>query len=117
MPFRTASITLSLGIACALAACSSPRPSRAPGPAARAVQTQAPQQPLPPQVAACMSAPAEFAVGKTADASLVENARQKSGARLARVLHPGQVVTMEFSSERLNLAVDAKNKVLRVTCG
>ncbi|MDO9402746.1 MAG: I78 family peptidase inhibitor [Polaromonas sp.] len=65
----------------------------------------------------CNAAPAQAVLGRVATAAVVEDARQRSGARMARVLRPNQVVTMEFSAERLNLSVDAASKITRVTCG
>ena len=66
---------------------------------------------------ACKAADAQFAVGQNADAALLEQARQRSGSRIARILRPGQMVTMEYSAERLNLDVDASGKVASVRCG
>jgi hypothetical protein len=66
---------------------------------------------------ACNAEPAQFAVGRAQTASLVEEVRQKSGAHIARILRPGQVVTMEFSGERVNVEVDAANRIVRVRCG
>ena len=65
----------------------------------------------------CKAADAQFAVGQNADAALLEQARQRSGSRIARILRPGQMVTMEFSAERLNLDVDASGKVASARCG
>ncbi len=65
----------------------------------------------------CKAADAQFAVGQSADAALLEQARQRSGSRIARILRPGQMVTMEYSAERLNLDVDASGKVTSVRCG
>jgi hypothetical protein len=65
----------------------------------------------------CNAAPVQFAVGRQADAGLQEDTRAKAGARTVRVLGPHQVVTMEFNAERLNLVVDAINRVIRVNCG
>ena len=65
----------------------------------------------------CNAEPAQFAIGQAQTASLVEEVRQKSGAHMARVLRPGQVVTMEFSGDRVNIQVDAANKVTAVRCG
>lgn len=65
----------------------------------------------------CSAGGAQFAIGRTADATLVEQARQRSGARMARVLKPGQIVTMEFSSQRLTLDIDAGDLVTRARCG
>lgn len=100
--------------------------------AACAQQPQQPQQPqqsqpsqpamppaaAPPAIAnACDAAPAQFALGQTQTAPLVEEVRQKSGALMARVLRPNQAVTMEFSGDRVNVVVDAANKVTAVRCG
>ena len=65
----------------------------------------------------CKAVDAQFAVGQNADAALLEQARQRSGSRIARILRPGQMVTMEYSAERLNLDVDASGKVASVRCG
>lgn len=73
--------------------------------------------PAPPTVTGCEAEPAQSAVGQVATASVVEQARQRAGARSARVLRPGQVVTMEFDATRLNLDVDGESRVLRVRCG
>lgn len=75
---------------------------------------------VPPQLSGtrdCNAAGARFAVGKSADAALVEQARSRSGAYMARVLRPGQAVTMEFNAQRLNLDVDTANVVTRARCG
>ena len=34
-----------------------------------------------------------------------------------RILRPGDVVTMEFGPNRLNFAVDARDRITRITCG
>lgn len=73
--------------------------------------------PPPAMSAACDATKAQFAVGQAQTAPLVEEVRQKSGAHMARVLRPGQVVTMEFSGDRVNIQVDAANKVTAVRCG
>lgn len=89
-----------------LVACTTPAP---PAPSGSA--------PAGPSAGVCNAQGAQFAVGKTAGASLVEDARQRSGSYMARVLRPNQVVTMEFNAQRLNLDVDAAGVVTRVRCG
>jgi hypothetical protein len=64
----------------------------------------------------CNSTTLAWTVGKEADAALVAKAHAESGAKLVRVLHPGQMVTMEYSEYRLNLHVDAANRVTSYSC-
>ena len=89
-----------------MTACAQP-----PGPAAPVA--------APPAVVAgdCNAAAAQFAVGRQADAQLRAEAQAKTGARVVRVLRPGDMVTMEFSAQRLNLDVDAAGKVTAARCG
>ena len=89
-----------------LVACTTPAPPPATG-----------TVPAGPPASACNAQGAQFAVGKTAGASVVEEARQRSGSYMARVLRPGQMVTMEFNAQRLNLDVNAAGVVTRVRCG
>jgi hypothetical protein len=73
--------------------------------------------PPPPPGTACNAQGAQFAIGKTAGASVIEEARQRSGSYMARILRPNQVVTMEFNAQRLNLDVDAAGVIKKVRCG
>jgi hypothetical protein len=70
-----------------------------------------------PVAARCNAAPAQFAVGRNADAALENETRTRAGAKSMRVLKPNQIVTMEFNAERLNLSVDDAGRVARVNCG
>lgn len=65
----------------------------------------------------CHADAARVVLGKGASAQVVEQARVAAGARMARVLHPGQIITKEFDGERLNLEVNAKGVVQAVRCG
>ena len=67
--------------------------------------------------AACDASTLGWTTGKPADAALVERAKQESGAKMVRTLRPGQVVTMEYSEGRLNLYLDANDRVERAACG
>ena len=80
-------------------------------------QQPVPGAPPPPMVGQCNAAGAQFALGGTANAALVEEARKRSGALMARVIGPGQAVTMEYSAQRLNLEVNAAHSVMNVRCG
>ena len=83
-------------------------PSLAPAPSIDAV---------PAGGAVCDAANAQFAVGKTVDQRLGEEARGRAGAAVVRVLRPGQIVTMEFNASRLTLDADAQGVVTRARCG
>ncbi|KQZ59249.1 MULTISPECIES: I78 family peptidase inhibitor [unclassified Lysobacter] len=85
-----------------------------------ASQANPPQmsRPLPPEVMTCNADAAKSAaLGKTASADVVERARSEAGAKSARVLKPGQMVTMEFQESRLNIDVDDKNVITNLRCG
>ena len=74
--------------------------------------------PNPPATASCDADAARAnAIGKVATADVVEQARKDAGARMARVLKPGQMVTMEYAEGRLNIDVDAGNVITNLRCG
>lgn len=82
------------------------------------------QQAAPPILSAptaplarCDAALAQFAVGRGFDAALEKEVLERSGARVVRPLRPGQMVTMEFNAQRLNLELDIAGKVTKVRCG
>lgn len=84
------------------------------------------QPPTPPASSApagatlggmCNAQPAQFAVGQNSTASVVESARQRSGAQKARILHPGQIITKEYDTQRLNLEVDGNGRIIAAKCG
>lgn len=93
-----------------MAGCSSIGPGSSPAPAPIGASTA-------PMGGECNAQSAQTAVGKNATAKVVEDARVRSGARLARVLRPGQMITKEFDGQRLNLEVDASGKIIAVRCG
>ena len=73
--------------------------------------------PAPAPAVMCNAQPAQSAVGKNSTASVMESARAKSGAQMARILRPGQMVTKEFDAQRLNLEVDGNGRIVAVRCG
>lgn len=102
----------SLGMAALMAGCA----SHGPAPSAATVPTQSQAQAPAPDML-CNAQPAQAAVGQSSTASVVESARARSGARMVRILRPGQMVTKEFDTQRLNLEVDANGRILAVRCG
>jgi hypothetical protein len=71
--------------------------------------------PAPP--GECVAEPARPLEGRAFDADLEAQAQRLSGARSVRVIRPGQAVTMDFSPFRLNIELDASDRVLRMRCG
>jgi hypothetical protein len=56
-------------------------------------------------------------VGREATTELGTLARDRSGARQLRWQRPGDMVTMEFREDRLNIHLDARGRVARIVCG
>ena len=73
--------------------------------------------PLPPVAMQCNASGASWAIGQSPTAEVVERIRVDTHSRTARVLRPGQVVTMEFSGERVNVKVNEREAIVGVTCG
>ena len=76
-------------------------------------------QPSPPGglTAGCRVAAAHFVLGKAYSDALARRARRRAGARAVRKIEPGQVYTMEFRADRLNLEVDRRGRIRAVRCG
>lgn len=102
----------SLCAAVSLTACSGYGQASAPS----ANSSASAPAPTPP-AAVCNAQPAQFAVGQNSTASVMESARVRAGAQMARILRPGQMITKEFDAQRLNLEVDASGRIVAVRCG
>ncbi|MPS27951.1 I78 family peptidase inhibitor [Pigmentiphaga sp.] len=96
--FALATLALATG-------CAAPVPAAAPQPAAQAPQGQ------------CQADAAQSLVGQQLSSVLAEEARKASGAGSARVLRPGQAITMEFNPFRVNVEVNRREVVTAIRCG
>ena len=67
--------------------------------------------------ARCRAAGAEAELGKNVDDEVAENARMGAGAMRARIVRPGQAVTMDADPQRLNIEVDETGRIRRLRCG
>jgi hypothetical protein len=78
-------------------------------------------QPIPHDGAApgsvCNSAGLDQFVGRPATAELGAEMLRMSGARIFRWLQPGQIITMEFSAQRLSVHLDRNGRVESASCG
>ena len=91
-------------------------PASAPPVAAPAAPDKAsPVQATPDQ--ACQIEAVQHFVGSQYTPELGEEVRALSGSTVVRVLHPGEVVTMEFRFDRVNITIDAAGAITQVTCG
>ncbi|QQB33989.1 hypothetical protein I6I07_25770 [Achromobacter deleyi] len=65
----------------------------------------------------CDAGALQSQIGQKATQSVLEDLRTRSGATTARILRPGQLVTMEYNDTRLNLIVDDKDVMTAIRCG
>ena len=76
-----------------------------------------PVEPSPPYTGQCDADAARWAIGQAASSEVVERIRIETHSQVARVIRPGQAVTMDFSAARVNVHVNERNAVTGVTCG
>ncbi|WP_315131697.1 I78 family peptidase inhibitor [Achromobacter marplatensis] len=65
----------------------------------------------------CDAGALQSQIGQKATQSVMEDLRSRSGSTTARILRPGQLVTMEYNATRLNLIVDDKDVMTAIRCG
>ncbi|MGF1550582.1 MAG: I78 family peptidase inhibitor [Sphingomonadaceae bacterium] len=56
-------------------------------------------------------------IGKPASEALGQRALELSGAAALRWIQPGQMVTMDYREDRLNIELDEANRVKALRCG
>ena len=77
------------------------------------VQTATTTRPLPkPDLASCDALGFSHLIGKP-DVALSMIALPKNH----RILHPGQVMTMDYQSDRVNIMIGKDKRIERITCG
>jgi len=129
MTARTTRMLLPLAMLAALSACSAGNPPDDDGAeqeqALTAAQQAAESAATPPPAGtvdaapptACDATQVQGLVGQALEEGTTEQARTDAGAKSVRVLNPGDMVTMEFDSERLSIEVDAAGKITSLRCG
>ena len=78
----------------------------------------APTATLPPMPAQqCVAEPARWAIGQAPTAEVVERIRVDTGSAAVRVIHPGDVITMDYNALRVNVKVNERNAIIGISCG
>jgi hypothetical protein len=65
----------------------------------------------------CDAGKAQGLVGQAGTQEIGARALQLSGARSIRWIRPGDVVTMDYREDRLNIELDERGRVKAVRCG
>jgi hypothetical protein len=65
----------------------------------------------------CNATGVQGMVGQVATQTMGAEAVRTSGARTMRWIRPGEVVTMDYRTDRLNVHLDAQNRITQVNCG
>lgn len=71
----------------------------------------------PGEDGSCSAAKAQALIGRQHSEALGKDALRRTGAKVIRLIRPGQAVTMDYRTDRLNIGVDERDKVIRITCG
>src|SRR5690349_13934354 len=65
----------------------------------------------------CNAARIQGMVGQIATQAIGGEALRTSNARNLRWIRPGEMVTMDFRNDRLNIHLDGQNRITRIVCG
>ena len=78
------------------------------------------EQPMaasPSTAARCDAQAAQASVGQAFNQDTLARVQAATGAQEARMLRPDSMITKEFKVGRVNVVVDANQRVVRVYCG
>ena len=100
MPIKPIHTAACLALLALLAGCSSPAKPSDPG-----------------GDSSCRAEAVPGMLGKPATAKRVERAREQTGASSVRVLAPGDMRSLEYDPQRLNIEIDEAELIERIHCG
>lgn len=76
-----------------------------------------PNEPVEDTRYACSTTNLGAMVGQIASTAVGTEAMRAADARTIRWIRPGDVVTMDFRTDRLNIDLDAQNRITGFRCG
>lgn len=65
----------------------------------------------------CDAAIAQSELGKAATPARIEAVRRGSHAASVRIIRPGDAISMDYQTHRLNIEVDGSNRIVGIYCG
>jgi Peptidase inhibitor I78 family len=65
----------------------------------------------------CSAEAAQGLIGQTGTSELAQTALVLAKAKVLRWTRPGMAVTMDYRTDRLNIDLDERNAVRRISCG
>jgi hypothetical protein len=65
----------------------------------------------------CQADKVQWAVGQEANQANMGRVWRESGAGLIRPIGPNQAVTRDYREDRVNVELDDKNQITKVSCG
>ena len=71
----------------------------------------------PPIAGACNAEAAQAWIGKPATEANVQAAFKATGAKILRSLKPGDAMTMDYRTDRVNVVQDANGAIEKISCG
>lgn len=79
-------------------------------------QTRAPDQATGDASGDCNASAAHHLIGEQATPTVLDQARRESGAGTARMVRPGDIVTLEYNYQRLTLVTNENLVIERIGC-
>lgn len=78
-----------------------------------------PTEPLPAEHGAglCDADAAKALIGRKMSDEAGQKARALAGAGMVRWVRPGQAVTLDYRTDRLNIMLDDKDRIASLSCG
>ena len=65
----------------------------------------------------CEAQKVQSFVSRPAVEATIAKAVELSGSSTARIVRPGQPISMDYQTDRLTIEVDRRNRIIRISCG